>query len=366
MLARLGRGSYHVVRAGRSRAGTRDGVMGLATRPRPRAIEGGERRGRRRGRGGGRVGGLGSPRLAAGASRRLRAALRSARARSRGSRPQGGRHEGTHRAGDAGRRRRRALDRGGVRGAPPPRPVAAPGGRLHPGPPRLDPFRRDAAHRGVRAGPAELPHLRVEGREREHGPHARRRLALAVRRRKRQQRDERGGLARPSRSFHARRSRFDLSAGVAPVAAIRSRRAGDAVASRGRRPERAHRPGRGVPGACGRAIRPRTLVLAARRRPGWEGVLVVTGLRWFRIGRIFEEYHDGGLRTSSARASPRRRQRRAVSYRLPGETGRGGRDHGVPLRDRSSRTRIRALDQARTRPLAAGEADAMARPPRVS
>jgi hypothetical protein len=64
------------------------------------------------------------------------------------------------------------------------------------------------------------------------------------------------------------------------------------------------------------------VVAAARRKPGWEeGVLVVTGLGWFRIGRIFEEYHDGGLRTlyPLVRSPESEVMRRAVHYALPGE-----------------------------------------------
>ena len=86
--------------------------------------------------------------------------------------------------------------------------------------------------------------------------------------------------------------------------------------------EGAEIPDRVLPGAAAGVPAAEHIVVAARRKPGWEeGVLVVTGSGWFRIGRIFEEYHDGGLRTlyPLLRSPESEVMRRAVTYTLPGD-----------------------------------------------
>lgn len=83
-------------------------------------------------------------------------------------------------------------------------------------------------------------------------------------------------------------------------------------------------PDRVVTGAAAGHPAAEFVVVASRRKPGWEeGVLVVTGRGWFRIGRIFEEYHDGGLRTlyPLVRSPQSEVMRRAVRYELPGDEG---------------------------------------------
>jgi hypothetical protein len=117
----------------------------------------------------------------------------------------------------------------------------------------------------------------------------------------------------------------------------RARRAASVSAARRTALEGEELPDRVVSGAAAGIPAAEFVVIAARRKPGWEeGVLVVTGLGWFRIGRLFDEYHDGGLRTlyPLVRSPQSEIMRRAVSYRLPGqedETGEApGGEAGVP------------------------------------
>jgi len=106
------------------------------------------------------------------------------------------------------------------------------------------------------------------------------------------------------------------------AARLRTRRAAAVAITRRTALEGAEIPDRVLPGAEAGLPAAAHVVVAARRKPGWEeGVLVVTGLGWFRIGRIFEEYHDGGLRTlyPLLRSPESEVLRRAVHYALPGE-----------------------------------------------
>ena len=103
---------------------------------------------------------------------------------------------------------------------------------------------------------------------------------------------------------------------------FRRRRAAAVEAARRSALEGAEVPDHVIPGSAAGVPHAEHVVVSARRKPGWEeGVLVVTGRGWFRIGRLFEEYHDGGLRTlyPLVRSPESEVMRRAVRYRLPGE-----------------------------------------------
>lgn len=106
------------------------------------------------------------------------------------------------------------------------------------------------------------------------------------------------------------------------VERFRRRRAAAAAAASRSALEGAEVPDKVIPGGAAGIPGAEHVIVSARRKPGWEeGVLVVTGRGWFRIGRIFEEYHDGGLRTlyPLVRSPESEVMRRAVRYRLQGE-----------------------------------------------
>lgn len=105
---------------------------------------------------------------------------------------------------------------------------------------------------------------------------------------------------------------------------LRARRTAAIAAERRASLEGAEIPDRHMPGAEAGVPAAELVVISARRKAGWEeGVLVVTDRGWFRIGRIFEEYHDGGLRTlyPLVRSPESEVMRRAVTYDLPPPAG---------------------------------------------
>src|SRR5262245_7043909 len=101
---------------------------------------------------------------------------------------------------------------------------------------------------------------------------------------------------------------------------LRDRRAAAVTAARRAALEGIEVPDRVLQGPAAGVPAAEHVVVSARRKPGWEeGVLVVTDAGWFRIGRIFEEYHEGGLRTlyPLLRSPELEVMRRAVRYDLP-------------------------------------------------